>query len=550
MEFFLVVLIFLGLIILWLFLHYYAKPTVHINDTKKRHLWKNKSDQFDEHILFCNICEHLLSASSFICEYCSVACDKIECTKIADKSLKCKQERERRELKISEVKHHYVKGNLLETVCHDCHQEIDGVHEVGVHGTKCCWCHRAFHDACAKSDLICDFGKLRDFTIPPVSVRATRTRSAPKLHLKEITPIPEWPNWEPLIVIANRSSGSNEADQIATLFRRILNPIQVVTLSHHGPAEAIEIVKLSPVKCRILVCGGDGSVAWTLNTISEMKLDDKVSVAICPQGTGNDLSRVLNWGAEIDSNDLQSPFELIEKIKNAEPVLLDRWLVETKYDHRITLARRLHHDKKTFMYNYCSIGVDALVTLNFHKARASAFYVIKSKIMNKFLYFIYGTQQVLMHEMEGLHGHLELSIDDVKQELPDLQSVVMLNIDSWGAGVKLCEIIKEDDREFAEAHSISDRELEVFGVSSSFHIAQLQVGLTKPLKLGKAKYIKVSFECTHTLILKILYEPNHLQIKLKKVLPMQIDGEPHYEVPCEIRISSHSQARMLRKRAV
>ncbi|KAG5677330.1 hypothetical protein PVAND_007098 [Polypedilum vanderplanki] len=526
MDFYLIVLIFLILLVLWIILHYYAKPIIVINDRKKRHLWKNKNES-DHFILFCNICEHLCSASSFICEYCSIACDRIECTKIADKSLKCKQEKERRELKSTEVKHHYIKGNLIETVCSSCNLEIEGVHDVGIHGTKCCWCHNSFHNSCAKSELVCNFGKLRDFVIPPFSVRAARTRSAPKLHLNEITPIPEWPNWQPLIVIANKSSGSNEADNIATLFKRVLNPIQVVILNNHGPAEALEIVKLSPVKCRILVCGGDGSVAWTLNTISEMKLDDKVSIAICPQGTGNDLSRVLNWGAEIEDNDLQSPFELIEKIRNAEEIFLDRWLIETKYDHRTMITRRLHHDKKTFMYNYFSVGVDALVTLNFHKARASALYVIKSKIINKFLYFIYGTQQVIMQDCDGLHEYLELYINDIEQELPDLQSVICLNINSWGGGVKLVDIIKEHDKVFAEGHSINDEALEIFGISSSFHIAQLQVGLTKPIKLGKARELKV---------------------KLKKVLPIQIDGEPHTEIPCEIKISAHSQARMLRRR--
>lgn len=369
-----------------------------------------------------------MTVQSFICEYCSVAaCDKPDCSKIANKSLKCKQEREKK--KEGEVfKHLFVKGNLMDTICSICKFEIDGVHDVGIHGTKCCWCQFSFHDSCAKNDLSCEFGKLKDFIIPPYSIRATRTRAAPKLHLKEITPNPEWPNWEPLIVIANNTSGSNEADQIATLFRRVLNPLQVVILSHFGPREALEIVKLCPVKCRILVVGGDGSVSWTLNVINEMKLDDKISIAISPQGTGNDLSRVLNWGHEIENNDLQSPFGLIEKIRTAEVVLLDRWLIETKYDHKAAIARRLHHDKNTFMYNYCSIGVDALVTLNFHKTRASAFYVIKSKIMNKFLYFIYGSQQVFMPDCVGLHDHLELFIDDVKQELPDLQSLIMLNI--------------------------------------------------------------------------------------------------------------------------
>jgi diacylglycerol kinase (ATP) len=389
-----------------------------------------KSDSLDVNIIFCNICEHLLNASAFVCEYCSIAACNKECTKIGNKKTKCKQHREnqQREIKPNEFKHLFVKGNLTDTKCNVCNGEIEGVHDVGIKATKCAWCHENFHDSCAKSNLICDFGQVKNFIIPPFAVKACRTRNAPNLHLKEIVAIPEWPEWQPLIVICNELSGSNEAASIATIFKRLLNPIQIKTLTHRGPAEALQIVKLCPVKCRILVVGGDGSVAWTLNVIQQMKLDDKTSIAICPLGTGNDLSRILNWGSEIDSNDMMSPFSLLEKIRRAETVLIDRWLIETKYDHRRVITRRLHADKKGFMYNYCSVGVDALVTLNFHKARQSALYVIKSKIINKFLYFIYGTQQVIMQDCEGLHDDVELSIDGIKQELPELQSIVMLNV--------------------------------------------------------------------------------------------------------------------------
>lgn len=40
--------------------------------------------------------------------------------------------------------------------------------------------------------------------------------------------------------------------------------------------------------------------------------------------------------------------------------------------------------------------------------------------------------------------------------------------------------------------SYSDGVLEVLGIYSSFHIAQLQVGLSKPYSFGQAKKIEVS----------------------------------------------------------
>jgi len=41
-------------------------------------------------------------------------------------------------------------------------------------------------------------------------------------------------------------------------------------------------------------------------------------------------------------------------------------------------------------------------------------------------------------------------------------------------------------------NSISDGMMEVFGIVSSFHIAQLQCNISKPVRIGQAKQIRVS----------------------------------------------------------
>lgn len=48
------------------------------------------------------------------------------------------------------------------------------------------------------------------------------------------------------------------------------------------------------------------------------------------------------------------------------------------------------------------------------------------------------------------------------------------------------------EEEYCVDNNISDGRMEVFGIVSSFHIAQLQVGLGKPIRLGQAKQIRVS----------------------------------------------------------
>ena len=174
------------------------------------------------------------------------------------------------------------------------------------------------------------------------------------------------------------------------------------------------------------------------------------------------------------------------------------------------------------MNNYLSIGVDALVTYNFHKARESPFYVMSSRIINKLIYFSYGTKDVLERQCQNLNHKIALYMDKQLVSLPDIEAVVVLNIPTWGAGVKPWELGSGgQDR---ASPSISDAKLEVFCVYSSFHIAQMQVGLSEPHRVGQAREVR---------------------IVLSDSVPMQIDGEPWEQHPADICISHHKQVDVL-----
>lgn len=121
----------------------------------------------------------------------------------------------------------------------------------------------------------------------------------------------------------------------------------------------------SQVPCfRVLVCGGDGTVGWVLAALEEMRprlACPEPSVAILPLGTGgvsrqvrgwglgvypclpvfgrslgqrvslhlapapgNDLGRVLRWGAGYSGED---PLSMLVSVDEADAVLMDRWTI-------------------------------------------------------------------------------------------------------------------------------------------------------------------------------------------------------------------------------
>ncbi|KAH8371257.1 hypothetical protein KR093_006752, partial [Drosophila rubida] len=494
---------------------------------KTRHSWK--SIKILEQACFCNVCEILLTPSAgLFCDCCGLCTHSAPaCQKQADTSYHCKDKWLRN---ADEVRHLWVRGNLpMSYSCAECGQEAEPDHHSssggpGLYGWRCAWCQRCYHDNCYKNvdtKGACDFGEFRDMIYPPYCIVAARTRESVRLHLAGIKP-PNIENWEPLIVIANTKSGSSTGSNALSLLRGFLHPMQVMELGTRGPQDALQwVAKTSPRPCRILVAGGDGTIGWVLNTIYTLNIKPQPSVAIIPLGTGNDLSRVLGWGAEPPS--VLDPLEILRSIRRARSVNLDRYDLQIeKLHYRLPIQR--HPIKTIHVYNYFSVGVDAYITYNFHKTRESRFYLLSSRIFNKLLYFTFGTQQVMQPDCERIEQKLILHLDNKLVELPELQSLVFLNIDSWGAGCKLCEL-SNSNGEPRIINSISDGMMEVFGIVSSFHIAQLQCNISKPVRIGQAKQIRLQVNAT---------------------VPMQADGEPWMQAPADIRFQSRSQARVLK----
>ena len=114
-----------------------------------------------------------------------------------------------------------------------------------------------------------------------------------------------------------------------------------------------------------------------------MALKNPPTLVLLPLGTGNDLARSIGYGSGEDASLVVQNY--LQKLDQSGSVtLLDRWHIKVN-PYRHFGIRLPSHD--FYMQNYISIGVDALVTYNFHKARESPFYLISSRIINKLIYF-------------------------------------------------------------------------------------------------------------------------------------------------------------------
>lgn len=112
---------------------------------------------------------------------------------------------------------------------------------------------------------------------------------------------------------------------------------------------------------RVLVCGGDGTVAWVLDAIERENFVSPPPVAILPLGTGNDLSRVLQWGGGLSSVEGQGGLAaLLHDIDRAAVTMLDRWNVTITEE---AVGQTQQKRQMKFMTNYLGMLYHATMWL-------------------------------------------------------------------------------------------------------------------------------------------------------------------------------------------
>ena len=206
----------------------------------------------------------------------------------------------------------------------------------------------------------------------------------------------------PLLVFINRASGGRQGEATLVHLNALLSPQQVVDLSQGHGEQALQSFR-SVGRFRVLVCGGDGTVAWVLSLLDGANLEYTPPVAILPLGTGNDLARALGWGGRHPG---RSFVPLLEDVDSAQVALLDRWSVSFE-DARvprslgdvlstssagsaksmITAPDRgngLRPARSLIMQNYLGVGVDGMLLLTrTHHNRTQLVHVISSCVRSK-----------------------------------------------------------------------------------------------------------------------------------------------------------------------
>uniref|UniRef100_A0AAQ4PQ73 Diacylglycerol kinase n=1 Tax=Gasterosteus aculeatus aculeatus TaxID=481459 RepID=A0AAQ4PQ73_GASAC len=427
--------------------------------------------------------------------------------------------------------------------CNVCQSMLLGLRKQGL----CCTCCKyTVHGRCAnRNPAPCTrtYVKSKKETgVCPCVHDNIPTYSMPNIHndrvpfdlpVSAISPVP---NTHPLLVFVNLKSGGKQGERVLHKFQYLLNPRQVHNLCNGGPAPGLSFFR-NLQNYRILVCGGDGTVGWILDAIDKANLLVRPPVAVLPLGTGNDLARCLRWGGGYDGEDLS---RILKDIEGSSQVLMDRWTVQVIPDENQEKGDPVPYE---IINNYFSIGVDASIAHRFHTMREKHPQKFNSRMKNKLWYFEFATSETISASCKKLSESLTIECCGTPLDLSSLslEGVAVLNIPSmhggsnlWGE-TKKCEakgmtsqeepdVIVDPEILKVTSQDLSDRRLEVVGLEGAMEMGQIYTGLKSAVRLAKTSQIT---------------------IRVKKALPMQIDGEPWMQPPCTIHITHKNQASML-----
>ncbi|KAF6031049.1 Dgk [Bugula neritina] len=350
------------------------------------------------------------------------------------------------------------------------------------------------------------------------------------------------PSAIPLVVFINPKSGGKQGMRLLKKFQYLLNPRQVFNmLKDGGPSVALK--QFQDIDCRVMVCGGDGTVGWLLDTMDKLDLPRRPPVVVLPLGTGNDMARCLRWGGGYEG---ESIIKILKRVSLGHTVMLDRWHIQFSNSGDGEEEKGDPIPCNIFN-NYFSIGVDAQVAHQFHMMRQKHPEKFNSRVRNKLWYLEFWSAETISATCKNLHENIDVMCDGVALNLangPSLEGICLLNIPSahagsnlWGENSQTRRLSKSRDGELSDINGpstgdlttafqdIGDGLIEVVGMEKCIHLGAVKTGLRS--------------NCRR------LAQCASVVIRSRKRLPMQIDGEPWMQPPCTVAVTHKNQVPMV-----
>lgn len=509
------------------------------------HIWTNADSS--GHPCCISDKECMRSGPKLKCSACRVVVHK-KCMENLEKvNIKCRVTYREGNIRSNEEErqtpHHWVSQRKYHGKCTHCGKSFHNNRSTqDFVAVSCSWCKRAYHYhgecSAAEKENFCTLGTNSNLIIPPswivklpikrfrnssIKKRYSRRKSGREKKAFAVRPVVGDQRC-PLILFINPKSGGKQGNKIIRKFQWLLNPRQVFDLSQAGPKFGLQLYRKVP-NLRIMACGGDGTVGWVLSELDTLQISPPPAVAILPLGTGNDLSRILNWGGGYTDEPLE---RILNHLEEAQIVQLDRWNLEVSENENGEKENDcVGNLPLNVMNNYFSIGADAEVSLEFHESREANPDKFHSRFYSLYFYGKAGGRTVIQRRSKDLFRHIKLQCDgvDFTEKIADLkpQCLLFLNIPSYSAGTSPWgNPLKEYD-EF-RSQRCDDGFVEVVGLTST-SLATTRVG---------GHGLRIS-QCQSAVLTTF------------KAMPVQVDGEPCRLLPSVIKVDIRNQANMIQK---